>query len=87
MHPGGDPSRVYFGTDTHASGLLLGALLAFAWPMGRFSSSPRRGAVAMLDGAAVLGLAGVLAAMATFQDSSRRSIAAAWSPSRPPPRC
>ena len=27
-----DPSRVYFGTDTHAGGLLLGAALAIAFP-------------------------------------------------------
>ena len=26
-----DPSRVYFGTDTRAAGLLIGAALAFAW--------------------------------------------------------
>lgn len=26
-----DPSRIYYGTDTRAAGLLLGALLAFAW--------------------------------------------------------
>jgi peptidoglycan/LPS O-acetylase OafA/YrhL len=32
--PGVDPSRVYYGTDTHASGLLLGALLAFFWRPG-----------------------------------------------------
>jgi hypothetical protein len=30
--PGQDPSRVYFGTDTHATGLLLGSALALAWP-------------------------------------------------------
>jgi peptidoglycan/LPS O-acetylase OafA/YrhL len=34
--PTGDPSRVYFGTDTHSAGLLLGAALAIAhlhfWP-------------------------------------------------------
>jgi peptidoglycan/LPS O-acetylase OafA/YrhL len=29
--PGMDPSRLYYGTDTHASGLLIGALLAFWW--------------------------------------------------------
>ena len=29
--PGVDPSRVYYGTDTHATGLLLGAALALAW--------------------------------------------------------
>jgi peptidoglycan/LPS O-acetylase OafA/YrhL/lysophospholipase L1-like esterase len=68
MHPGGDPSRVYFGTDTHASGLLIGALLAFAWPMGGFRSAPPPRAVALLDAAAVIGLASVLGAMASFRD-------------------
>jgi peptidoglycan/LPS O-acetylase OafA/YrhL len=29
--PGVDPSRVYYGTDTHAVGLLVGAALALAW--------------------------------------------------------
>jgi peptidoglycan/LPS O-acetylase OafA/YrhL len=37
--PGVDPSRVYYGTDTHATGLLLGAALALAW-------TPVRGALA-----------------------------------------
>ena len=29
--PGVDPSRIYYGTDTRASGLLIGAALAFVW--------------------------------------------------------
>jgi peptidoglycan/LPS O-acetylase OafA/YrhL len=29
--PGDDPSRVYYGTDTRAAGLLLGAALAIVW--------------------------------------------------------
>ncbi len=29
--PGADPSRLYYGTDTRASGLLVGAALAFVW--------------------------------------------------------
>jgi peptidoglycan/LPS O-acetylase OafA/YrhL len=29
--PGVDPSRVYYGTDTRATGLLCGAVLAFLW--------------------------------------------------------
>lgn len=29
--PGEDATRVYYGTDTHAFGLLLGVALAFAW--------------------------------------------------------
>lgn len=31
-HPGTDPSRVYYGTDTRAFSLLLGAALALVWP-------------------------------------------------------
>jgi peptidoglycan/LPS O-acetylase OafA/YrhL len=34
-HPGLDPTRVYEGTDTRASGLLIGAALAMAWPSRR----------------------------------------------------
>lgn len=30
-HPDADPSRVYYGTDTRAAGLLIGAALAFVW--------------------------------------------------------
>ena len=29
-----DPSRAYYGTDTHASGLMLGAAFACVWPLG-----------------------------------------------------
>jgi peptidoglycan/LPS O-acetylase OafA/YrhL len=66
--PGEDASRAYFGTDTHASGLLVGALLAFAWPLGRFHAAPRKSAAALLDAAAVAGLVAVLAAMVTWHD-------------------
>lgn len=31
-HPSLDPSRVYYGTDTRAAGLLFGAALAMVWP-------------------------------------------------------
>ncbi len=31
VHPGQDATRVYYGTDTHLMGLMLGAALAFAW--------------------------------------------------------
>ena len=31
FQPGTDPSRVYYGTDTRLTGLLLGAALAFLW--------------------------------------------------------
>lgn len=58
-HPDTDPSRPYYGTDTRACGLLLGAALAFVW-------SPRKAAVSAVSGRglSVFGLAtlGVLAA-------------------------
>lgn len=53
-HPGEDPSRLYYGTDTHATGLLLGALaatlttslspsrVAATWPTWRRSASRAR---------------------------------------------
>jgi peptidoglycan/LPS O-acetylase OafA/YrhL len=38
--PGGDPSAVYYGTDTHASALLIGAALALAWPLRALAAAP-----------------------------------------------
>jgi peptidoglycan/LPS O-acetylase OafA/YrhL len=52
-----DPSRVYFGTDTRASGLLLGVAFGLFWTPNRLrpQSSPRF--TRALDGAAVAGAA------------------------------
>ncbi|WP_042352132.1 acyltransferase family protein [Bacillus massiliigorillae] len=36
--PGVDPSRVYYGTDTRAFSLLIGAILAFVWPSHKLSA-------------------------------------------------
>ena len=38
--PGGDPSAVYYGTDTHASALLIGAALALARPLRALAAIP-----------------------------------------------
>ena len=38
--PGTDPSRVYYGTDTRAAGLLIGAALAVLLPARGGSSAP-----------------------------------------------
>ena len=38
--PGGDPSAVYYGTDTHASALLIGAALALACPLRTLAAMP-----------------------------------------------
>jgi peptidoglycan/LPS O-acetylase OafA/YrhL len=41
-HPGTDPSRIYFGTDTRASALLIGSALAIVWRPWAFTSWERR---------------------------------------------
>jgi hypothetical protein len=38
-HPGSDPSRVYYGTDTRAFALLIGAVLALLWPGQKLSGA------------------------------------------------
>ena len=52
-----DPSRVYFGTDTRASGLFVGVALAFAWQPWRFTKRlARRGSIILnVAGFATLG--------------------------------
>ena len=57
--PGADPSRIYFGTDTRAAGLLLGATLAFLWQPWRLAE-PRRSTGITLDLLGIAGLAGLI---------------------------
>ena len=62
--PHGDPSRVYYGTDTRAFSLLIGAWLAFVWPSNqlgaadsvRISTNARRA----LDGVGILAFVGLV---------------------------
>jgi peptidoglycan/LPS O-acetylase OafA/YrhL len=68
FNPNQDPSRVYYGTDTRASTLLVGALLAFAWPLGGFRDEVSRRAARVLDGVGCLALLGVLAFFVRVQD-------------------
>jgi len=57
---GADPSRVYYGTDTHAMGLLVGAALALAWPTWRLSWKAGVGARPLLDLTGVVALVGLV---------------------------
>ncbi len=57
--PGTDPSRVYYGTDTRAAALLIGAALACVWAPWRFKRTPRWPARTLLGAAAVAALAGL----------------------------
>ena len=55
-HPAADPSRVYYGTDTRALELLVGAALAMVWPSRRLRPTIVEGARRTIDAAGTLGL-------------------------------
>ena len=73
FNPLGDPSRVYYGTDTHSAGLLVGAGLALiharTWPReGRkYVVSRRLRAALLVAGVAALG--GLFAAFALLAET------------------
>jgi peptidoglycan/LPS O-acetylase OafA/YrhL len=71
-HAGGDASRIYFGTDTRASGLLIGSALAIVWRPYAFSSWSDRHADKpwLLDAATVVSAAIVVWAFMRFEDTS-----------------
>ncbi len=56
FRPSFDPSRAYYGTDTRAFGLLLGAALAMVWPSRALSRPVGRHAGTILDVAGGVGL-------------------------------
>lgn len=55
--PGYDPSRVYYGTDTRAFALLLGAALAILWPSRKLRLSADRPLQLPLEGLGIAGFA------------------------------
>jgi peptidoglycan/LPS O-acetylase OafA/YrhL len=55
-HPSLDPSRIYYGTDTRAGGLLFGCALAMVWPSRRLSRRISPQARNTLDALGVVGL-------------------------------
>ena len=63
--PAGDPSRVYYGTDTRAFSLLLGAWLSFAWPgvqlTERSTRNVPRSTLAAMDAVGVIAFLGIVA--------------------------
>jgi peptidoglycan/LPS O-acetylase OafA/YrhL len=66
--PGEDPSRVYYGTDTRAFSLLLGAALAFVWPSQRLSKTLPRHASFVLE---IVGISGFLLIVSLFVITSQ----------------
>ncbi len=55
-HPSLDPSRDYYGTDTRACELLVGAALAMVWPSRRLRRDVTASARRMIDGLGIAGL-------------------------------
>jgi peptidoglycan/LPS O-acetylase OafA/YrhL len=55
-HPSLDPSRVYYGTDTRALELLIGAALAMVWPSRRLHARIAPRARLTIEAAGVAGL-------------------------------
>src|SRR5579859_7581975 len=66
----GDPSLVYYGTDTHASALLIGAALALAFPLATVASLATA-QVRRLDAAGVVGLVMLAWAAGHFSGNDR----------------
>jgi len=60
-HPGKEPSRVYFGTDTRAAGLLAGALLALFWRPEKLRDARMRQHAPLVQLAGVAALVGLAA--------------------------
>lgn len=58
--PDADPSRVYYGTDTRAFSLLIGAALAIVWPSRKLSEAISSRSRMLLDTAGTAGLVIVL---------------------------
>ena len=66
--PGADPNRVYYGTDTRAFELLLGAALAFVWPSRRLSAQVSGSRRAWLELSGVAGLSGIAVLVAVTDE-------------------
>lgn len=79
--PDEDPTRVYFGTDTHAFGLAVGAAIAFVVSRGSALTTPRHSPATKaagplsrlnpaLEAAAWIGFAALFAMLLTVHDTS-----------------
>lgn len=66
--PGADPNRVYYGTDTRAFELLLGAALAFLWPSRRLSATVAGAQRAWLEVSGIAGFVGIAVLVAVTDE-------------------
>ena len=72
--PDADPSRVYYGTDTRAFSLLIGAWLAFVWPSNQLGANNEvqldRNVRIALDAVGGIALIGLIAMMGCIEGTS-----------------
>jgi peptidoglycan/LPS O-acetylase OafA/YrhL len=66
--PGLDPSRVYYGTDTRALELLVGAALAAVWPSRRLRSNIAPRARRIIDRSGAIGLTVLVVMFSTLDE-------------------
>lgn len=69
LHPNADPSRLYYGTDTRAFSILLGAALAFIWPSRNLAKQVEPAERVVLNLAGSVALVGMLALVFTLSDT------------------
>ena len=65
--PAGDPSRVYYGTDTRAMSLLAGVFLTFVWPSSAFSERSGETGRARVVVMSIVGLAALVGLVLTVR--------------------
>jgi peptidoglycan/LPS O-acetylase OafA/YrhL len=70
FHAGASTDRIYYGSDTHCQGLLLGSALGLVAPPSRLSAHVSLKARRCLDGAGALGLATIVVMMALVGQAS-----------------
>jgi peptidoglycan/LPS O-acetylase OafA/YrhL len=70
LYRAGDPSGVYFGTDTHAQGLLIGCALAAAIPPWRMTAAVAPGARKVLELSGVAALVVVVVGLIVLRFDS-----------------
>jgi len=66
--PGGNTSRIWYGTDTRAAPILVGVLLAFAWPPSAMPAWRTLRARRGLDATSLAALTAVIYMFATVHD-------------------
>jgi peptidoglycan/LPS O-acetylase OafA/YrhL len=81
---GADPSRVYYGTDTHSSALLIGSAQALSWPLRRLRALTADQA-RVADGLGLAGLTLLGWAMGHYRGGDRALYPAGCSSPRWPP--